>query len=242
MSPRSSRASFLSDSSVCLFACGLTLLLAVATVAPRTAAAGGGRWRGIKPAGETERRTFDLDDFHSLRVDGVAEIDLEIGPDCLVELETDVNFIDYVRVRERNGVLILDQENDLPNLNTDSVRFQFRIKMPELKRLDVDGVAEIEGTGLAGGNVRIRADGVANIQLTGEVDELDVEVDGVADLDLRQLRAEAARVRVDGVGNVVLTVTDALDAAVDGMGEIEYYGDPEFARKSVDGFGSIKPR
>jgi hypothetical protein len=225
-----------------LVACGFVLLLGLAGVAPRSACAGGDRWRGVKPAGETERRTYDAGDFHSLSVDGVAEIDLEVGPDCLVELETDANFIDYVRVRERDGVLTLDQKNDLPNLSSDTVRFHFRITMPELKRLEVDGVAEIEGSGLAGGHLRIRADGVADIELKGEVEELDVEVDGVADLDLRRLSAEEARVRVDGVGNVALTVTDLLDASVDGMGEIEYYGDPEVARKSVDGFGSIKRR
>lgn len=225
-----------------LVPCGLALLLAAACAAPGTSAAGGDRWRGIKPAGETERRTYDVEEFHSLSIDGVASVDLEVGAECFVELETDANFIEYVRVRVRDGVLMLDQKNDLPNLSTDDVHFQFRITLPELKRLEIDGVGDIDGSGLAGEHLRISTDGVANVRLKGEVEELDVEVDGVADLDLRRLLAAEARVRVDGVGNIVLTATETLDAEVDGMGEIEYYGDPEVVRRSVDGFGSIKAR
>jgi hypothetical protein len=217
-------------------------LIAVAIVLPETAAAGGDRWRGIKAAGETERRTYDVGDFHSLSIDGVADVELEVGPECFVEVETDVNFIDYVRVRERNGVLILDQNNDFPNVSSDTVHFRFRITMPELRRVEIDGVGAIEGRGVAEEWLRIRADGVADLELKGEVEALDVEVDGVGDLDLRRLTAAEAKVRVDGVGNVTVTVTDLLDAAVDGMGEIEYYGNPEVARKSVDGLGSITAR
>jgi hypothetical protein len=199
----------------------------------------GGRGFKLRLSGDLETTTFDVEDFDSIHVDGVADVDLEIGEDWTVELETDVDLIDFVEVYVRRGVLVIDQEDDLPNLVGEEAEYRFRIVMPELKRISVDGVADLDAEDLDLPSLDIRVDGVADIELTGEVEELDVEVDGVGDVDLRGLVARTATVDVDGVGDVNVHVTERLDARVDGMGNVEYWGDPERVRESVNGLGDI---
>ena len=48
-----------------------------------------------------------------------------------------------------------------------------------------------------------------------------------------------AGIRINGSGNVLVTVTEELNAAINGSGEIRYIGDPLVSEERVLGSGTI---
>lgn len=219
----------------------LAILALLLMFAP--ADAGWKPWKhgGIEGSGDLETRSYDLKDFDSIRIDGVAEIEVTIADEFKVELTTDDNLLDYVVVEVRHGTLVIDQDDDIGDLDTDD-GFRFRISMPAFVALRIDGVGDVEADGLVNDSFELRVDGVGNVELAGSVDRLDIEMDGVGEADLRDFEAKEASIDVDGVATVVCKVTESLDASVNGMGNIKYYGDPPRVSNSVDGFGRIAAR
>jgi hypothetical protein len=219
----------------------LALLALLLMFAP--AEAGWKSWgkRGIEGSGELATRSYDLSDFDAIHIEGVATVEVTIADEFSVELTTDDNLLDYMVVEVRRGTLILDMDDDIDNIETDE-GFHYRISMPSFVALKIDGVGKLEAEGLQNDRFDLQMDGVGNVELEGTVDRLKVEMDGVGEAELRDFEAKEARIDVDGVGTVICTVTESLEANVDGMGNIKYYGDPPRVRESVDGFGTVAAR
>lgn len=228
------------SSRLILSAILLALLALLLTFAPADAAWPWGK-RGIEGSGDLATRTFEVDDFDAIRIDGVATVEVTIADEYSCELTTDDNLLDYAVVEVRRGTLVLDLDDDVGNIDTDE-GFRYKISMPRFVALRVDGVGNLEAEGLENEHFELKVDGVGNVELAGTVDRLEVEMDGVGEADLRDLEAKEAHVDVDGVGSVICNVTESLDARVDGMGNIKYYGDPPQVRESVDGFGKVAAR
>jgi hypothetical protein len=196
-----------------------------------------GKDKRIHGSGDLVKKTLDLKDFDRVRVNAVAEIDIEIGPRFDVVVEAEDNIIDLLDVDVSGGRLTIDMD-DRYDIDTDEdVRFE--ITMPSLVGLDIRGVADIVVSGLDEKSVEIDCQGVCKVYCQGTAMDLDIDFPGVGSLDLEDLRAANARVRVDGVGNVDVRVTDKLDVEVNGMGKVRYYGDPYEVRTDVSGFGRI---
>jgi len=62
---------------------------------------------------------------------------------------------------------------------------------------------------------------------------------GVGGIDTRKLLAEDADVDFDGVGGVEIYASNHLNAVVNGVGSVTYYGNPKSINKQADGIGSI---
>ena len=218
------------------------LILALILTAP---SADAGNWftRGhhddrIVGSGHYESRSFDLDDFDSIRIDGVFVIEVTAGEDYSVELEAEDNLLDLIIVEVRRGELVLDIDDEFDIETDDEIRLT--ISMPALVEIDGNGVYELRATGLDNEMTEIYVEGVGNIELEGRTKDLRVQCEGVGNVDLRDLVAQNADVRVEGVGDAYVNVEQELRARVSGLGEIRYAGHPESVDDRVDGFGSIR--
>jgi hypothetical protein len=221
----------------------LTLCLTVLALVAGPADAG--RWHRhggnhhVEGSGEFETRSFDLDDFDSIRIDGVFEIEVVAGEDFDVKVEAEDNLFEYILLDARRGELRLDIEDDV-DIETDE-KILVMIRMPALVEIDGRGVYDLRATGLDNETTTIHSEGVGEITLEGRTRDLRVDQDGVGHADLRDLVAENADVRVQGIGDVYVFVEQELRARVSGLGEIRYAGDPASVDDHVEGFGSIEP-
>lgn len=90
---------------------------------------------------------------------------------------------------------------------------------------------------------RLDADlpGAGVISIAGKATFQQVRLLGAGSYDAPRLESVEAEVLLKGVGKATIWVKEKLEARVDGVGSIEYYGDP-VARKSVSGLGQIQQR
>jgi len=131
--------------------------------------------------------------------------------------------------------------------------------MQQLDALDVTGSCKIEAVGFKGKELHLNLSGASNVEfesilfdviqsnlpgagklsLQGKTREQSVNLTGAGSYVADDLESEKTRISLTGVGSARLWVTKEIDAAITGVGTIEYYGEPQ-VKQSVAMMGSIR--
>lgn len=82
--------------------------------------------------------------------------------------------------------------------------------------------------------------GVGDVSVKGKTVNANLTSKGVGDVEAADLEAENVKASSNGVGNITCYATQSLNAAVKGVGSINYKGDPIQKTFSKKGVGSIK--
>jgi Putative auto-transporter adhesin, head GIN domain len=194
--------------------------------------------KSVDGSGVLETRVLDFEDFDGIDLDGVADIEINVGEAFSVELIAEDNIIDFVELGVRRGHLQIDLDDD-QDIETDE-GILLRISMPELRELDLSGVYNVTAQGIDNEKLKIVADGVGEVTLEGKTDQLRVAKGGVGKVDLRDLVAQFADVDANGVGEVIVFVEQELEAEANGIGNVEYYGNPVHVHGETAGLGTVK--
>ena len=120
-----------------------------------------------------------------------------------------------------------------------------QVKMNGIKTqslyLTLKGAGEVLITGIEAGLVDIDLPGAGVISASGRTERLNVSVKGAGSFDGPRLESRDAVVNLRGVGKASVWATGTLDASVEGVGAIDYYGNPQ-VRQQVGGLGKINRR
>jgi len=182
-----------------------------------------------------------VENFTAVELRGAAEVNVTIGPIAAVELEGRERTLERVETKVTGETLVIDIAKTR-GWFSDYGRLKINITVPELKSLESNGAGEIEITGLAGGEQRLRLAGAHEVKAEGTLDRLDVEVSGAGSVDYSKVVAAEAKVRVNGAGSVEVQATEEVDAEVNGVGTVQYTGDPKKVESNLHGLGSIRRR
>jgi hypothetical protein len=131
------------------------------------------------------------------------------------------------------------------NLDGIFVQGAASVKLQGLKSeslyITLKGAGEIMLGGLDIGLIDVDLPGAGRISLSGKTDRLNVSMKGAGSCDAPQLESREARVTLRGVGKATIWATAQLDATVEGIGAIDYYGNP-VVRQNVSGLGKVNQR
>lgn len=178
--------------------------------------------------------------FHSVSIQGPVMLVLDAGKPQSVVLRGDDKFFGRVDTRVTDGKLLItfprDKKNNI-HLDSDS---KILISVPSLKAFFVEGAGSAELNNLSGDAIDIGFQGAGRLVAKGKVGSLKLNAQGVGDVDTKSLLAQRANVNFEGIGAVKVYASERLDASVQGMGSLNYYGNPRTVNKSVDGIGSVK--
>jgi hypothetical protein len=178
--------------------------------------------------------------FHSVSVQGPVVMVLEAGKPQSLVLRGDDKFFARVDTQVVDGKLLITFPRDKKNnvqLNGDT---RILISVPSLKAFFVEGAGSAELNNLAGEYMDIGFQGAGRLVAKGKVANLKLNAQGVGDVDTKGLLAQRANVNFEGIGAVKVYASERLDASVQGMGSLNYYGNPRTVNKSVEGIGSVK--
>ncbi len=108
-------------------------------------------------------------------------------------------------------------------------------------KLTLKGAGEIIFNNIQGGRLDVELPGAGIISLAGKIVEQTVKLSGAGSYDAPRLESQICRASLQGVGRATVWATKQLDAKVEGVGSIDYFGSPD-VRKSVSGLGKIHQR
>jgi len=175
--------------------------------------------------------------FSSINVRGAINVIVDRGAAQSLTVLGDERFLNDLVSEVVGGELRLSMRDDKRRkLRGDEVVV---VKMPALRAFRAEGAGEIKLNDVRGERFDVNYRGAGSLQITGEVKTFTMQAEGVGEVDARSLLADNTDVTFRGVGDVRVHARNRLDAKVQGIGSLTYYGKPRIVNKSASGLGSV---
>jgi len=183
----------------------------------------------------TEKR--NVTPFTSISTEGAFTIEVTCQKDLGLEVEGDDNVLGVVTAEVSNNVLRLRNTKNYSS----SEPVKFRISVPNLEGLSVEGAGRIDIKGLNNEKFEIDAEGAPSINVSGNTKLVDIDSSGAGKIDTHNLHASRAVVESKGVSRIDIDVADQLDVTISGPSSVYYKGDPQI-NKTIHGPGKLERR
>ena len=212
----------------------LSLILIVVLAAGQATAFSFGR--GEKGSGDLETRELSLDEFQAIDLGGAFELEVSFGDQQSIEVTIDDNLWDLLETKVKGKWLKIKwKKNCRP-----SDHCKIEIVMQKLEEVDISGACDAVISDFNGHRFQYSLSGAGDLEMDGQVDQLEIHISGAGDADTRQLIAQHVEVGISGAGNATVHAEKSLDGHISGVGHLTYYGDPEETDTHVSGMGKIK--
>jgi hypothetical protein len=209
----------------------------------------------------TEART--ISNFDRVVLEDYGEMTMTQGEQESLIVEARPDFLPKLRSEVRDGTLVLGigggwwNKIDLStSLNRRVIRY--RLVVRKLMGLTVAGVASVVASGIVtdqlalhlGGAgqtcfesltarlLDVRMPGAGLVTMTGHAAEQRLSFSGLGSYDASGLMCNKASVHLTGAGRATVWVVKELDARIDGIGTVQYYGAPAVTQR-VSGLGRL---
>lgn len=210
----------------------------------------------IKGDGNVIVEEIDLPAFTSVNVGGNFTVELYQTDNPGIIIETDENLIEYIEVDVTGNQLTVNSEyalkpseellveiyySDLGTIKssgTSSIRHEERLKAYELD-VDLSGAGSIR-LNMDVNELDLNLSGAGMVELEGIANSQVVYLSGAGTLEAKDLQSRYCEIHISGMGNAEVNVLDELNANISGLGNIEYYGNPEEIVQNISGLGKVK--
>jgi hypothetical protein len=191
----------------------------------------------LKGSGALKTETRNVSGFTQITLASMGDVALsQTGTESLT-IEAEDNLLPHLTSTLAGGRLTLG--TDGPLRPTKPIHYTIGVK--DLSEIDVSGAGNVAGTQLHTSAIVVRVSGAGDVTLSGQADRQDVALSGAGNYEASKLATKTAKVVVSGAGNAAVQVSDALDATVSGVGNVDYTGDPKVTKR-IDGVGAVRKR
>ena len=191
----------------------------------------------IKGSGKRVLEKRNVTPFTSISTEGAFTIEVTCQKDLGLEVEGDDNVLGVVTAEVSNNVLRLRSTKNYSS----NEQVKFKISVPNLEGLSVQGAGHIEVRGLNNEKFEIDAEGAPSISVSGNTKVIDIDSSGAGKIDTHSLHASRGVVDSKGVAQIDLDVADQLDVTVSGPSTVYYEGNPKI-NKTIHGPGRVEHR
>lgn len=192
----------------------------------------------IVGSGNRKSETRDVGEFTEVLVKGAYRVEITCGASTALEVEADDNILPLIKTEVHGGRLVISQGSGFSVGSLPRVRVGAR----DIRFVAIDGASDFELAGVKNDTLGINVDGAGKLLASGETGTLDVELNGAARIDAQNLHARTANVESNGAGLTTVHATETLNATVNGIGGVDYYGDPKVVNPKVNGIGRVSKK
>jgi len=176
--------------------------------------------------------------FTSIDLKGPISIDVQAGKAQAISVRGTPKFVAMVVTEVVDGELrVYLRDKEMKKISGDP---RVTVTVPVLRKFSMEGAGETVLRNITGERFDVNYRGAGSMTIAGAVRQLKLQAQGVGEVDARKLIAQDADVNFQGIGSVEIHASGTLDAKVQGMGELTYYGHPKTVNRSVSGIGSVK--
>ena len=160
----------------------------------------------------TVKKTYDIDDFTGIRITNAFEVVLEHSDTYKVEIEISEEFLPFLLVKNRGGILELNFTKlpfDLKQKNrTKDVRAV--ISMPELTFIEMSGASKL----------------ICNDQFTNAMDKISIDLSGGSLIKNLNLKSPEVVIELSGASKATMSVRAGdVDVNLKGSSRLELDGE-----------------
>jgi len=207
-------------------------------------------------ADDPVERDYDVRPFSRIYLKGPYRVLLRQGEDPGLRIVATESQLDRIEVDSGNGMLSVEwDKNDIRK--TKDIELQITFKT--LERIEIVGAIKMESIGiLRVENLKIEFEGAGDVDLELEAEKIIAEIEGVGSFELsgktiyhkvdfsgvgsynaRDLFSDYTIVDSNGVGNVKVYAAREFIGNANGVGSVDYWGDPDEEDIHATGVGSV---
>lgn len=210
-----------------------------------------------KGNGKVETRTFVLDDFNKISINGSADVTITQGENQLVKVTGESNILDLLTKKVDDGEWKVGFDKCVKYRK----EFSIHVTTPHIEEVEINGSGDIHSEGQlicddleieinGSGNVAMdvqaqviesKIKGSGDIQLTGTTGRHDISIKGSGSVSSIGLSSTKCDVEIKGSGDVTVNVSDQLKGSIYGSGDIHYKKGVKEVKFTNRGSGSVQP-
>ncbi|MEL6559412.1 MAG: head GIN domain-containing protein [Bacteroidota bacterium] len=203
----------------------------------------------------------NLPEFNKINVRTLGEINLKIGEERTIRIETHADIINDVSYEVVDKELVINYRSSRRNQNIRTLNITVtaedyqKISLNEVSEIKVDdpiNTANLEINQRDVGSIKLAEVNVDNLILNlNDVGNISIDngtakrgvltLDGVGNIKTFGVTYETCKATLNDVGSIEVTVTESLDAEIRGVGNILYKGSPSVS-KTERGTGKVTKR
>lgn len=183
-----------------------------------------------------QARTVPL--FTSVSVQGPFNVIVEAGKEQSLAVRGSDKFVADVVSEVVKGELVVRMRDK--NYSTVRGDQHIVVTLPQLRAFSAAGAGEIRLNNIHGDRLDVNYRGAGDLRVAGEVKVFKISAEGVGEVDTKDLIANDVDISFRGVGEARVTAKNRLDAQVQGIGNLTYFGRPRVVNKSASGLGSVR--
>lgn len=166
-----------------------------------------------------------VDDFSSIRIKAVANVEFTQGDKYSLRLEGKEKWVKLTTTEVKDGCLIIDfkrgEKRSVKNING----LKLYVTAPTLEEVELTGVGSLE------------------CKEPLKLDDFTLRISGVGSAEVADLTCRRFTVSLNGVGDAEVNVDcDYLKARMSGIGSLELRGNADEADISRSGIGSVNTK
>ena len=190
----------------------------------------------VKGNGNLASEMRKLSNFKAIEITiGYDKILVNCGEEPSIHISGDENILPLITTRISKGILRIESDSTFET-KADS---EIIINIKSLKDFTFDGVGKTVIDNLNEDKFNCNINGVGSCELKGKVESFYVSVNGVGSVNAKQLIADDVVANLNGVGSVKLYAKNSLNASVNGVGGLTYFGNPSELILNDSGIGGI---
>lgn len=193
-------------------------------------------FNSVRGSGNIKTEKREVSGFKGIDASSAFTLEVTVGKEFSVEVETDDNLLQFVKTEVSDGVLHLKLEkNNIWGKN----RHIARVTMPQLESLELSGAVRATVAGVKSENLKISASGASRLDISGETQKLDVDLSGASRVEAAKLNSQRAAIDVSGASRANVFVTESLNAEASGASRVSYAGNPKEVKENESGASRI---
>jgi hypothetical protein len=199
----------------------------------------GGLVRTIQGSGNVVTETREVSGFTAVSLNGVGHLIIDQTGSESISITADDNILPTIETRVRGNKLIISIEDNTSFNNL--TELTYHVTVQAIDTLELNGAGEVEVLNLEGQDWQTTLAGGGTITVSGKVDTQTAELNGAGAYNAEALQSQEATVRQNGAGMAIVQVSERLDVSIDGLGSVEYIGNPT-VREEINGLGTVRQR
>ncbi len=193
----------------------------------------------VTGSGKVVTVSRDVSGFNGLVVNGAGKVSVEWTGTEALSITADDNLLPYIVVQVRDSNLVIEFK---PNVVFDrTTDLTFKVAVKNLNSIELNGAVALEGQGIDADRLSVRVNGAGAARMQGKIAQQEISLTGTGAYNAENVEGKGATVTNSGAGAAVVRVSDQLNATINGIGVIEYIGNPQVT-KNVAGIGVIRQR
>lgn len=192
---------------------------------------------GVRGSGTVASEDREVAGFERIRLQGSGDLIVDVGDRESLQVAAEDNLLPLLTSEVRGSTLELGASESISPTRP----ITYTIGARSLSGVTISGSGDVVVPDLDCATFDVTVSGVADFDVGGSCDRLEVEISGTGEFDGIDLTVATAAIRISGAGDAIVHATDDLRVSLSGTGSIEYLGDPS-TEIDISGTGSVTRR